>query len=55
MPRGDELRKLAEDAGRRAAQADSAAERILLQEIQTRLNELAQIEDRLERARNTKP
>jgi hypothetical protein len=54
MSYGDELRKHAEDAGRRAAQADSAAERILLQEIQTRLNELAQIEDRLERARTTK-
>jgi hypothetical protein len=54
MSRGDELRKRAEDAGRRAAQAESAEERILLQEIQTRLNELAQIEDRLERARKTK-
>jgi hypothetical protein len=54
MSRGDELRKHAEDAGRRAALADSAAERILLQEIQARLNELAQIEDRLERARQTK-
>src|SRR5580692_2360371 len=36
MSRGDELRKHAEDAGRRAALADSAAERILLQEIQAR-------------------
>jgi hypothetical protein len=48
MARGDELRKRAADAGRRAAQAKSAEERLLLQEIETRLNELAQIEDRLE-------
>lgn len=50
MARGDELRKRAADAGRRAAQAKSAEERLLLQEIETRLNELAQIEDRLEQA-----
>ena len=49
MPRGDELRKRAEEAGRRAAEAKSTEERILLEEIQTRLNELAQIEDRLDR------
>jgi hypothetical protein len=43
MPRGDELRKRAEEAGRRAKEATSAEERILLEEIQTRLNELARI------------
>jgi hypothetical protein len=46
--KGDELRQRAAEAGRRAAQAKSAEERLLLQEIQNRLNELAQIEDRLE-------
>jgi hypothetical protein len=46
--KGDELRQRAAEAGRRAAQATSTEERLLLQEIQNRLNELAQIEDRLE-------
>jgi hypothetical protein len=55
MPRGDELRKIAEEAGRRAKEAKSTEERILLEQIQTRLNELAQIEDRLERAGNKNP
>jgi hypothetical protein len=48
--KGDELRQRAADAGRRAAQAKSTEERLLLQEIQNRLNELAQIEDRLQHA-----
>jgi hypothetical protein len=40
------LRQHAADAGRRAKAATSADERKLLEEIQTRLNNLAEIEDR---------
>ena len=51
MSRGDDLRNRAKEAGLRAKEAKSAEERILLEEIQTRLNELAQIEDRLDQGK----
>lgn len=49
MSRADELRQRAREAGRRAGAAASSEERSLLERIEAGLNELADIEARLER------
>ena len=54
MSRAEELRKRSEEAGKRASEAKTEEERALLQKIQAGLNDLAEIEDRLERMRRRK-
>ena len=49
MSRADDLRQRAREAGRRARAATSEEERALLERIELGLNELAEIEARLER------
>ncbi|HYS47416.1 MAG TPA: hypothetical protein VEM36_01435 [Xanthobacteraceae bacterium] len=54
MSRAEELRKRSEEAGKRASEAKTEQERALLEKIQAGLNDLAEIEDRLERMRRRK-
>ena len=54
MSRADNLRQRAREAGRRAREAKSDQERALLEKIELGLNELAEIEARLERLNRKK-